>query len=283
MSTVVSIFIIASPLLFAMLAALISEYTGTTALFIEGIMTLSAFCFTACTILVGSRTFGFLLAGTIIVVIILLAALFTRHSGANPFLVALSINLFSEAIISVLSTRYFNGATVIVLPKNAFIALSNRGASILYVLLAFASAVAVYLFIRYTRTGLNLYHTASAEHVLQARGVDTAKLKTLSWLFAAAFSFFGGVALVTHLDSYTAHISGGRGWLGIAAIYLAKRHPLACIPIAFIIALSEYLAYNLQVGQTIPQSVLLNLPNLIALAILVISSLFGKIKIRKLF
>lgn len=270
METLVTVLAIAAPLLFAMLAALTTEYAGVLAVFVEGAITLSGFLFVASTLWCNNIICGFFLGLIGIVFFIFLTAVFTQVTGANPFLTGLSINLFAQGIVAWAVSRYFNNMQVILLPKTIF-EISAQSSAIFFTVCALIGSVGLFVFVRYTQAGLNLMYTGSAEQMLRARGVNITKIKISSWVAAAVFSYFAGITLVARLGAFTGNLSAGRGWIAVAAIFLSGKHPLACIPIAFILAFAEYAAFSLQSNSVISQTAVLSLPYIIALLIIVIT------------
>ena len=120
---------ISAPLLFAVLGALITEYSGVLAVFMEGGITLSAFFCVLFTVLTGSLAAGFLASLVLTAAVLLLAALFTVKTKANPFLTGLSVNLFAAGIIPWASEFFLKKKGVIsfeeFLPETVFSPINN--------------------------------------------------------------------------------------------------------------------------------------------------------------
>ena len=88
-----------APLLFLVLGALLTEYSGSLAVFMEGAVILSAFFCALITIISGNPFLGFIVSVLLTSLILYLLALFTVKTRANSFLTGLSLNLFAAGFV----------------------------------------------------------------------------------------------------------------------------------------------------------------------------------------
>ena len=266
-NAVPEILIIAAPLLFATLGALSTEYAGVLAVFMDGAINLSAFLCIAVTAATGSPLAGFAAATVGTVLFVLIAAIFTEITGANPFLSGLSLNLFAMGITSLFSVVLFGTRGVVPLSDSFFLAFIRPSS---FFIAAF-SAILFYIGLKTTRVGLNLRITGSSAQVLIAKGIQPAKYRIFSWGIAAFFAACAGSTLSLSLGAWVPNISAGRGWTALAAVYLGYRNPLGCIAAVLVFAGAGYMANILQGTGLIPASLLLGLPHALALLVFIFS------------
>ncbi len=93
---IANILISAAPSLLAAMGALVSEYAGVMAVFLEGVINLGAFFCFALTAVTGSAAAGAAGSLSVCTLIIFLVSVFTEKTKANPFLTGLAVNLLSS-------------------------------------------------------------------------------------------------------------------------------------------------------------------------------------------
>ncbi len=273
---IANILISAAPSLLAAMGALVSEYAGVMAVFLEGVINLGAFFCFALTAVTGSAAAG--AAGSLCVctLIIFLVSVFTEKTKANPFLTGLAVNLFSSGITSVLSSLWFKTRGVVsseilmaagsrFLPPQAFPSADSffpQGGTALF---AWATAAASAVLIYASPWGLRLRIAGKNPDVLYARGISASKYRILSWCIAAAFGAAAGCILTVRLQAFVPNVSSGRGWTALAAVFLGRRNPAGVTAAVVLFAAAEYWANTLQSTAGIPPSLLLALPYVVAL------------------
>ena len=97
----------AAPLLLASTGALVSEYSGAMAIFLDGLITLSAFFCFAFTIWTKSFLLGIFLAIFAGLSFTALMALLIEKLNANRFLAALALNLIYASLSTTFSSIFF--------------------------------------------------------------------------------------------------------------------------------------------------------------------------------
>lgn len=267
--SILAILKISAPLIFAMLGALLTEYTGTLGIFMEGAITLSGFFLVIIVIYTGSKIIGFFLSTMLIMLIITLVAIFINKYKANPFLVGLAINMFAEGISSFYTNHFSKTHTIAFssFPKSAYITSST---SILPSIIASSFTLLLFLFLKYTSYGMRLKYVGQYEETLYLHGVSCNKYKVASWAFAAFFASCAGSTLVFRLAAYTPSMSFGKGWIGILAVFLGLKKPLLCLLAVFIFAVAEYGTNILQVKSNFSPTLMLSFPYIISLLLYVV-------------
>jgi simple sugar transport system permease protein len=93
----------------------------------------------------------------------------------------------------------------------------------------------------------------------------------VSWAAAAALAVLAGAALCFRIGAYTPGSAAGRGWISLAAVYLGFRRPLGVFAAALVFALAERSALVLQGSRFLPATLLIGLPNALALILYALS------------
>lgn len=267
------------PLLLVSIAALISEFAGVMAVFLEGIINIGAFLTFALTLVLKNPIIATGLSIIICILLMLVAAAFTEKTKANPFLVGLSVNLFSSGIISLLSSMFYK--TRGVLPFSTYIDINSKTGSDLLGFIEFAEKYSTYfgifviLFIvtamQGTKWGMRVRVTGEEPEVLTRYGSNPAKYRILSWLIPSAMGAVVGSIKVFKLASFVPNISSGIGWIGIAAVFLGRKRLSGVTLAAIVFSLANVLSIFLQGSIfNIPPTILLSLPYIISILLLTI-------------
>lgn len=254
------------PLILCSLGALFSEYAGCLALFLDGLVSFSAFLHYAFTVYTGSPVAAVFLACTTSVLITAGFSFLVERFGANRFIAAMAMNLLLGALTSALSWLLFRTRGVLAADVYRFSAGATRLAAV--GVSAVMSALAV-IFLSYGRHGLYIRVAGSDADVLRAKGVNPANIRSLSWCIAALYGSLAGCFLGLRLSSFVPNISSGRGWMALAAVFLGRKKPVRIILSVLIFCFADILAANIQnYIPGIPNSFLISLPYLVSLILI---------------
>jgi len=275
-SLIPAILTMAAPLLFATLGALVSEYAGVLAVFMDGAITLAAFACIAVTSVTGSALAGFFAAVGATVFLLYLIARFNEATGANPFITGLSVNLLANGLTSWLSSLLFGTRGVIALSSSVTLIAFPRGTA---AIAALAATLVLAFILNFTRFGLNLRITGSAPDVLASRGISASKYRIFSWCIAAFFAACAGTELALSLGAWVPNISAGRGWTALAAVYLGYKNPLLCLLAVVLFAAAEYSTNVIQGTGYLPATAILGIPYILALLAFILIPVLKKRKI----
>ena len=261
----IEILIISTPLLLISLGTLFSELCGILAVFCDGIINLSAFLFFLFAYLTGNIFVSFLILIFICCFFIFLISLLSEKTKANPFLIGLSINLFTSGFIQILSKNIFNTQGVLDLPQilTPTIQIQTR---LFGTIFAYGISILIFIFLKYTRQGICFRITGTSKKLLIEQGKNPTTYKILSWQIATFFSCIAGIILTLRISSFVPNISSGRGWLGLAAVLAGQKKILGIVISILVFSTFEFLATMFQgsVG-IIPPSIMITLPYLIAI------------------
>jgi simple sugar transport system permease protein len=257
-----------SPLILCSLGALFSEFAGCLALFLDGLVSFSAFLFYTLTVTTGSPLAAALLTCLATAGLTLGFSALIEAGKANRFIAAIAMNLLFSALTSCLSWLIFGTRGVLVDATEVFKFSAGAARAAAVSCSAVFVALAV-VFLKYSRPGLYLRVTGSDADVLKAKGVNPGNLRTLSWCLASLYGSLAGILLALRLSSFVPNISSGRGWMALAAVFLGKKKPLRIVAAVIIFCLADIFAANIQNDITgIPTSLLISLPYLVSLLLI---------------
>jgi simple sugar transport system permease protein len=273
---------IATPILMAALGGILIERAGTFAVGLEGMMLSGAFfgvvgTYLSDNIFVGllAASFGGLLFG-------LINAIATTRFDTEHMVTGLAANLLALGFTSfalrtiigrgqapVIHTPLLQPIAVPYLADIPFIgALLFRQPPLTY--LAFIAVVVIAVFLRRTRGGLLL--TASGESPLAvfAAGTDPIRVRFAALLAGGVFAGLAGAVLsLQQVGTFTDGMTGGRGYMALAAVIVGRWLPLGTLAGCIVFGATEALqlrvqAFNLPVSSYVIQMV----PYLAALLVL---------------
>ena len=266
------------PLILCSIGALFSEYAGALALFLEGMISFSAFLNYAFTVGTHSAFLGFLLSSIVSTALIVLFSLIIEKFKANKFIAGIALNLLFSSLPSCLSALIFGNRgvfTITCYKRNSipfiykfdyvFNLLQVRIFSVVFTVFA---VVLAFLFLYKTRNGLYLRITGSDANVLLSNGVSPLLMRTIGWGTAALYSSFAGCLLSMRLSSFVPNISSGRGWMALAAVFVGQKKLWKILVCMIIFCCADFFSANIQnIMPNIPSSVLLAFPYLIVLCL----------------
>ncbi len=270
MNTFTSIIFIASPLLLITMGALISEYAGRLAMFMECIIGLGGFFCYAFTVLTGNVFFGVLISVLISTSLTMLIERISTKMNANMFLSSLAMNMIFSSLATLISSAAFGTRGVLYSERFTF---AQTDAKIITSIICFIISAALIVFLRLTTPGLRLRITGSDPDVLESQGIKADKYRCLSWIIAAVSGSLAGCVYTIRLSSYVPGMSGGRGWTALAAVFLGRKHPLAVSAAVIVFAAADFASSSIQnipFFSSLPSSVLLALPYIISIVLIIV-------------
>lgn len=251
------------PLLLCSMGALFSEFAGCLALFLDGLITFSAFTTYSFTLLTHSFLLGTILSLTLTLILVLLFAIIIEKFKANKFIAALALNLFFSALTSLFSSLIFKTRGVLSSELFNFNIVHTRIFTITISIILLTLAV---LFLSFTKTGLYIRITGSDSDVLLAKGISPSFTRILSWEISSFFAAISGSLLAMRICCFVPNISSGRGWMALAAVFVGKKKPLRTIIAVIIFCAADFFATNIQnVFPAIPSSFLISFPYFVVL------------------
>ena len=273
---------IATPILLAAMGGILIERAGTFAVGLEGMMLSGAFFGVVGAYLSGSIVIGLLAAcfgGMLFGAIVAVA---TTRFDTEHMVTGLAANLLALGFTSfALRTIIGRGQAPVIhipllqpVPIPLLADIPVIGALLFHqpplTYLAFAAVVAIAIFLRRTRGGLLL--TASGENPLAvfAAGTDPIRMRFMALLGGGVLAGLAGAVLsLQQIGTFTDGMTGGRGYMALAAVIVGRWLPLGTLAGCLMFGATEALqlrvqAFNLPVSSYVIQMV----PYLAALFVL---------------
>lgn len=260
----------AAPLMFAALGGLCTEIAGSLAVFLEGFMVLGSFIAWVVAEATGLWILGALSAASFSGLLGWMLAHFTRRTGANPFIVALALNLAAAGAVDAASVALFGTKGVLSDP-----AASGGGPWPTIIAAWIATAATAFMLAR-TRVGLRLRAVGRSPEAATDRGIRPGRYIAGAWCAAAALAALGGAAITFRVGAYAPGGIAGRGWISIAIVFLGFRNAWGVAAAAVFFAAAESAANVAQGTAAVPATVLLGLPAALAFILFAISSALRK-------
>ena len=267
-SVVEGLFTSAAPLILASLGALLTELAGVLGIFIEGFMNAGAFFSWVIAGWTGSIFWGTAASAAAAAAAGFCLARFVRKTGANPFIAGLAVNIAAGGVTDYLSVLWFG--TKGVLRNPAVAARLDAGppwmqGRLPWIWLSLAALVILALVVNHSPWGLRLRAAGLSPEAARERGIRPGRYWEASWAAAAALAVLAGAALCFRIGAYTPGSAAGRGWISLAAVYLGFRRPVGVFIAALVFAFAERSALVLQGSRFLPATLLIGLPNALAL------------------
>lgn len=223
---------LATPLIFASMGGFMSERSGVVNVALEGFMLMGAFAGAVIGYGFDSAWLGWgaaLVAGLLIGA---LYALFTIELKADQIITGMAFNLLVMGLIPFATKILYSstGSTPALLLEDRF--------RFEPLLMAFLLVAALTYWLYKTRSGLWLLFAGEHPEALVASGVSVRKVRWAAVTLSGGFAAWGGASLSLFLaSSYSPMMTGGRGFMALAALIFGKWKPLpaflACLLFAF--------------------------------------------------
>lgn len=273
---------IATPILMAAMGGILIERAGTFAVGLEGMMLAGAFSGVTGAWLSGHIVGGLLASCAGGALIGLIIAIATTRFETEHMVTGLAANLFALGFTSfALRALVGRGQAPVIhisllepipLPWLADLplvgALLFRQPPLTY--LAFLSVIAIGIFLRHARGGLLLSASGESPIAVFAAGTDPVRVRFLALLAGGVFAGLAGAVLsLQQVGTFTDGMTGGRGYMALAAVIVGRWMPLGTLAGCIMFGATEALqlraqSFNLPVSSYVIQMV----PYLAALLVL---------------
>jgi len=276
LSVLAQVLRIAVPYALVAVGGCFSERSGVINIALEGILLNSAFGTAVGTIATGSAEAGVLcgvLAGALTA---LVHTIVTVVGRADQIVSGLAINIASlgatRALLKVLYTSASNSPRILEsawAPLPGFALLGPLGEVVGQPLFLFAVAVVLGAerFLLRSGTGLLLRAAGERPAALDATGFSVVRTRATGVILGGAIAGFGGCWLAFQQNSFTHGMSGGRGYIALAAMIAGKWRPSWAVAACLLFAAAETLQIRFS-GRGVPTQFLQMIPYLVALAVL---------------
>jgi len=270
-----------TPILYATLGEILTERSGVLNLGIEGLMLMGAFSGFIVTHTTGNPWLGVAAAFIVGVAVATIHAFLCVTIGANQVVSGLAITMFGTGASSLLG-RGMIGETVggfarIPLPFLSKIPVLGPVLFDHDPLVYFSYILVAFLtwFIFYTRPGLNLRAVGESPKVVDAMGLNSARLRYFYTLAGGGLASVGGAYMsLAYTKMWGDGMTAGRGWIAIALVIFAIWHPARAVLGAYLFGGVGAMQLRIQAaGTSFPAPLLMMMPYLLTIIVLVIISI----------
>jgi simple sugar transport system permease protein len=270
----------ATPIVYAALGGIFSERVGIINIGLEGTMLASAFAGVTVSYYSGNPWLGVVVAVLVGGLIGLLHAILTVRFVGDQIVSGTGINIFALGFTAYMSQIIWGsrGASdgvqglgtwnipiIVDLPVVGPIIGSHS--PLVYLMLVATVLSYVVLF----KTPLGLRIRAVGEHPTAAEtaGIDVIRVKYLCVILSGMLAGLGGAFLsLGHLNLFTRAMTGGRGFIAMAAMIFGKWMPFGAFGASLLFGLADALQMRLQSLGLLPPQIILTIPYLLTVAVL---------------
>lgn len=272
-SLAMATFRMATPLLFAAYGGLLSERSGIVNVALEGFMLVGAFAGAVTAHYIGSPWWGLLAALSTGGIFAAAYAFFVIELKANQIVTGTALNLLAMGSAPFVNKILFNSTG-----SSPSLALEQRF-TLEPLLLALALVVGMSFWFYKTYSGLWVQFAGEHPEALATSGISVRKVRWWAVVSSGVLAGMGGASLSLWLaSSYSPLMTGGRGFMALAALIFGKWKPLPTFFACLFFGLADALQIRLQGvqlgGYTIPVQFIQILPY--ALTIIALAGLFGR-------
>ncbi len=277
---------IAIPLALAGLGGLFSERSGVVNIGLEGMILTGAFAAIAVTNFSGNPWVGVLGAIFIGVLLGLIHAITCITFKANQIVSGVAINLFASGITVFFSWLLFSETQIMAksnlpiwgLPLPGIEEGSAFARNIIIIFAHYSPLVYVTIIIYVlshiilfkTPFGLRLRSVGEYPQAADTMGVNIIKMRYIAVITSGALAGLAGSFIsLEQAHFFVKEMSGGRGFIALAAMIFGKWTPLGTAGAALLFGIGEALAMRLQGVLAIPVQFIHMVPYLLAIFVLV--------------
>lgn len=278
---------LATPLLLAAMAGLLSHQVGLINIALEGMMLAGAFIAVVVGFNAGSAWIGVLAAMVICTLLGALFALFVTDLRANLIVAGLAMNFLALGVTGYILQVVFGKSGTYAptgfesLPNLNFGVLSDlpvvgriffSHSPLVYVSWIVIPLTALFLY----RTTYGIYIRAVGENpeAAQTAGISVRATRYLALMLGGLLCGIAGAHLsVGDLALFREDMTGGRGFIALAAVYFAAGHPRLSAIACLLFGLFQALQFRLQTVYNVPPQFFQMLPYLMVVMMLVLISI----------
>ncbi|HEY1385946.1 MAG TPA: ABC transporter permease [Dongiaceae bacterium] len=258
----------ATPLVFAAMAGMFSERSGTIDIGLEGKMLAAAFAAACVAVVTGSAWLALLGAIAIGVLMALLHGVACITYRGNQVVSGVAINIMAAGLTVVLGNAWFGrgGQTPDLAPAARFMPFRFPGAESigsipvigplygnvisghsLLVYVAFLAVPVSWWALYRTRFGLRLRAVGEDPKVVDTAGISVTWLRYRAVIIAGTLCGFAGTYLAIALNAgFSPNMTAGRGFIALAAMVFGKWRPWPAMFACLLFGLLDAIAIRLQ-------------------------------------
>lgn len=277
---------ISVPYVLAALGGTISELGGVVNIALEGLILTGSFCAVLGTFYSGSAWVGLLSAVVGGALVALIHGVVSIRYRANQIISGLAINILAVGLtkffLKVIFHSSSNSSRVTGLPHWNWMGLSSvpilgEILSQPLILLTLILVLVTHILVEKTPFGLRLRSVGEHPACADTLGIKVHQMRTIGVAISGILASLGGAWLALDQHQFTDGMSGGRGYIALAAMIFGKWSPLGATLAALLFGLAEAVQIQLQTfGVKIPTQFIQMIPYL--LTIIVLAGVIGRAK-----
>jgi ABC-type uncharacterized transport system permease subunit len=273
----------ATPLVYASLGGLFSERAGIVNIGLEGMMLIGAFSGVLTTFYISNPWIGVLagvLAGGLIG---LVHAIVTVKFAGNQVVSGTGINLFALGFTAYMSqtiwgsrgaSQSVQGLGTITIPLLRDVPVIGNALDTLFsqtplVYIMFLVVVISYIVLFKTPWGLRIRAVGEHPAAADTAGINVYRTKYLCLILSGMLAGLGGVFLsLGQLNLFVLGMTGGRGFIALAAMILGGWKPFGALGASLFFGLAYALQMRLQSIGLLPAQIVLAIPYILTVVVL---------------
>jgi simple sugar transport system permease protein len=280
----------ATPILLASLGGALTYYAGIVNVAMEGLMLISAFFSVVFSFMTGNAFLGILGGMAASVIFSLIYTFFVSGLKANNFAIGFALNILVSSLTIFLTRVMFVGQNVFNSPKIVAIPSLDIHTGIYFIdnyilnfsVLTYVAIFLVFLFsfiIYKTTYGLHLRVCGEKPKALVAGGIKVGYVQLIASILCGCLCGLAGSQLsLYNVRMFSRDMTGGRGFVALAVILIARGKPKYMILISFLFGFFDSLSLKLQ-NQAIPPQFALMLPYVMSVVVMLVFYLKDKKKL----
>lgn len=255
-----SVLRVTTPIIFAAMAALITNKAGVMNIALEAIMLLGAFFGTVVSAWTQNAFFGVLAAIGAGIILSMLMAFFAFRMKADLILTGIALNTFASGSTVFLmymvcndkaSTSGLPSCNVPSIDLPLIKSIPVIGEMIsghnLLTYLAFFSVIVVWILIYKTPLGLRIRAVGENAHAAESVGIKVMNVQFIALFLSGIFAGLGGAFMsMGYLSFFSRDMIAGRGFIALAAQNMGGAAPLGTLIASIIFGIADALSNMLQ-------------------------------------
>ena len=270
----------ATPIVFGSLGGIFSERVGITNIGLEGMMLTGAFAGVAVSYFTGNPWLGILGAMLVGALLGLLHAVLTVKFIGNQIVSGVSINIFAMGFTAYMSQVFWgsrgasesvHGLREVSIPLLRDVPILGEilGTHTPFVYLMLVITVLSHIVLFRTPFGLRLRAVGEHPAAADAAGIGVFRMKYLCVVSSGVLAGLGGAFLsLGHLNLFAWGMTGGRGFIAMAAMIFGKWMPFGAFWASLFFGFSDALQMRLQALGLLPPQIILTIPYVLTIAVL---------------
>jgi simple sugar transport system permease protein len=276
-----------TPLLFAALGGLFSERSGVVNIALEGIILFGAMAAAVTTQLVEAPYLradptarvwfapwlGLLAAMVLGALVAGVHALVSIRYKADQIISGTAINLMGLGIPAVVLAGLYHNTSISDpirsrLPELSLFGIPGLSFNVL-VYVAFLLVPVVWFAVFRTPFGLRLRSVGEHPEAADSLGISVTRMRYTGVMLSGVLAGLGGAYLsIGNLNQFISEMSGGRGFIALAALIFGKWHPLGVLGATLLFGAFQATEVLLGGGKLLPPTVVQSLPYVLTMLVL---------------